>query len=540
MLGKKRTLKKGHKKKSNCHENEIENGDKDNKDNKDIDLDESPKKIKKSKKKNQKLKKNKENINNNFNKNNYINENPNTNQINSQNNLLSKTIINNKILFKNVHINKSTIYRKNKNPKYMKIFVNINIFNSVLIMINNISFINNYFIKKETINKINSCEKNNKFCLSSILYNINKYLWNSKTKKSENDLLKKFTKFTNSQMNSLKSTSDKYYYEIKNIESIIKYIYTTINEEFTEVKTALQNNINTFEQFKDSFDKFIVEFSQKHKSIISDHFYGFYQFFCQNCKYTYDSFCYINFNLNEIKKVNLNQINFRFNNILENINLNDCFNYYFPSQNKIKYCNSFCNICKSFTCKEIFTLPNILTIILSNNDNNNYNFVLQDELNLNNFSKKVPNNSEGKYMLISILCKNIYNDEFICYCINPNNGLWYSYTNGNIKNVTKMDINAIPLVLFYQIKNSIEFIYENIQRYDLNKIKINVKIMNGIPSKELFFNKNDKIKNIKNEIISYFNLGNISITMVVDGKILQDNRFLYEVINTNNEILVFI
>ena len=64
--------------------------------------------------------------------------------------------------------------------------------------------------------------------------------------------------------------------------------------------------------------------------------------------------------------------------------------------------------------------------------------------------------------------------------------------------------------------------------------------MNGIPSKELFFNKNDKIKIIRNEIISYFKLGNINITLVIDGKILQNNQFLYEVININKEILVFI
>ena len=91
--------------------------------------------------------------------------------------------------------------------------------------------------------------------------------------------------------------------------------------------------------------------------------------------------------------------------------------FIFLLKNKIKYCNSFCNICKSITCKEIYSLPKILTIILSNNDNNNYNFVLQDELNLIHFSKKVPNNSEGKYKLICILCKNIYNDEFVIVLI---------------------------------------------------------------------------------------------------------------------------
>ena len=356
-------------------------------------MDESPKKYKNSKKKNQKIKKKNEKIKINNNNNNI-----NLNQ--DQNNLLTQTNINNKILNKNALNNKTTTSKNTKNPNCIIILEKINIFNSILIMINNTSNINNYFKKKETINKINICEQNNKYCLSSILYNINKNLWNSKNKKSEKDLLKKYTEFINSQLNSFKFTSDKYYYEIKNVESIIEYIYNKINEEFTQVKIALKNNINNFYQFKDSFDKFRIEFSQTHKSIISDYFYGFYHFCCQNCqrnillynmnnnyKDTYDSFSYITFNLNEIKK-DLNQINFCFKKNLENINLNDCFNFYFASNNKLKFLNSFCKLCKLYTYKEIYL---------------------------------------------------------------------FSYTNGNINNAIKMDINAVPLVLFYQIINSIEF-----------------------------------------------------------------------------------
>ena len=50
-----------------------------------------------------------------------------------------------------------------------------NIFGSFLIILNNNSYINKYFTKHQ--DKIYSSEKNNQYCLSIILYFINKYLW---------------------------------------------------------------------------------------------------------------------------------------------------------------------------------------------------------------------------------------------------------------------------------------------------------------------------------------------------------------------------
>ena len=535
------------------------------------------------------LKENPNNINYNNNSN-FINYNLNINQIKPQNNLF------NNILKKNNIFDDSTLYKtfqkentatiKNNNnnktisiaPNYIKIFEKINIFNSILIMINNISIINNYFYEDEIINKINICEKNNNNCLSSILYYINKYLWYTDFKVTKYDLFQKYTDFINnySQINSFNnSIPEKYCYEIKNIELINSFIYNKINAEFTLVNSNPLNNINNNKicEYSDSLSKYIFDFSQKNKSIISDHFFGFYQYqiFCQNCQvnktmynmkyneqYSYNSFSYINFNLNEIKKSNQSYNsynsynkyniyqNFKTNSYNEKtiINLDDCFNFYFIYQNKKIFNNSYCNLCNLNSYKEelrsILSLPNILTIILSNNEDDDYNcnFILQDELNLKNLAINLPDNSEGKYRLISILCKKIDNDEFICYCANPNNGLWYSYTNGKIKNVMSMDINAVPLILIYQIINKIEFEYKSIKRDDLNKRKIKFKFTNGIPTKELFFNKNDTIKNIKDKIVSYFNLGNYKISFVIEGNLIQENRYLYEVIRTSNVILV--
>ena len=510
---------------------------------------------------------------------NFINNNINNNGINPQNNqpiypTTNFGDLNNNIIGDIQRNNNTKIL--SKVPNYIKIFEKINIFNSILIMINNISIINNYFYEDEIIKKISIYEMNNKYCLTKILYYINKDMWYTDNQTPKYDLFGQFTDFINfyTQKNCLNSFPEKYCYEIKNIELIINFIYNTINKEFTQINKILNKNINNNNNaINDSLYKYIFDFYNTNMSIIAINFCGFYkrQISCENCKrsnsifktnynnqYSYDSFSYFKFNLNEIKNnksnnnnssyniCNIfpkNQVNssYTYNNNNNNqysfINLNDCFNFYFMNQNK-KYSNSYCNICNSFSTKEesysINLLPNTLTIILTNNDN--CNLILQDELNMINYSMIIPNNSEGKYMLISILFKNIYNEEFICYCINPNNGLWYSYTNGNIKNVTKIDTNAIPLVLIYQVINKIEFEYKSILRDDLKKIKFN--FMNGFPSKELLFNKNTLIKNIKNEIISNCNLGNSKITLVTDGKILQENQYLYEVINIKNEIFV--
>ena len=67
-------------------------------------------------------------------------------------------------------------------PNYCKVFENINIFNSILIMMNNIDCINNYLSNNITKKYIYSCERNKQYCLSSILYYINKYIWNFKEK----------------------------------------------------------------------------------------------------------------------------------------------------------------------------------------------------------------------------------------------------------------------------------------------------------------------------------------------------------------------
>ena len=440
----------------------------------------------------------------------------------------------------------------------------------MLIIINNISIINDYFYEDKIIKKINICNANNQYCLSYILYYLNQFIWYNNISLCEEELYNKYIEFINcySKTNSNYKTPEKYCHEIQNIELIIKFIYTKINDEFTQINKDLNKKNSNF-YLNDPLSIYIWNFSQNNKSIISDHFFGFYQYqiYCKNCErncyfknnrdyksqISYDSFSYINFELNticEYKSKQINNYNYQYNNFnsfhynnyynyKQNINLNDCFDFSFRYNNKKWNYNSYCSICSLLSNIEksysIFSLPSILTISLSNN---NCNFIIQDELDLKPYSMNVPFNSDGIYILISLLCKISYSGEYICYCANPNNGLWYSYSNKKIKNVEKMDINAVPLILVYQIRNSIEFEYKEIKK-DNNIIKLNLKFMNQLSPKEIYFNKNIKIKDVIKEIKQIFFTGNdYKISLVISGRILSENQCLYEAINNSNDILV--
>jgi hypothetical protein len=115
------------------------------------------------------------------------------------------------------------------------LFENINIFNSLLIMMNNISFINDYLLKDKTKFIINNCESNNKYCLSSILYYMNKKMWNYVDESiiSTNILSKKYLDFMDFFKNNYCKSNNivEYCYDTKNMELIINFIYDTINKE---------------------------------------------------------------------------------------------------------------------------------------------------------------------------------------------------------------------------------------------------------------------------------------------------------------------
>ena len=354
-------------------------------------------------------------------------------------------------------------------PKYLEIFNECNLFNSSLLILSNIFYVNNYIKNKSNENKLKECHKNNRPCLTTVLFNINKYFYYYIINNNIED------QFLSSLYNYYINWYSKVYFKEDNpnniiinnanLESIIKNIYEKINSEFTKINLPIKKVL--LKKENKVLNNFLLDFWKNNNSIIADCFLGIYQIEsqcseCNKIEYEYESFPIISFK--------------KFENISYNYaNFYSCLNNFYSEKNKNDSC---CKNCLQNTAKVkfyIYKCPKILTIILSDFDN--YDFNIENKLDLKNYANYFPDNSEGIYNLISILCQNKNNNKYSTYFINIFNGLWYCYTDKKISGVNAMDINDIPLMLIYQIsiKNEMISNYQPLKRENIYKLYFSEK-----------------------------------------------------------------
>ena len=462
-------------------------------------------------------------------------------------------------------------------PNYFSLLQNINIFNSVLIILNNISFIRDYFSSNIDY-IIQKCQFNNAYCLAYITYYMNKYLWkiDDYLNISEYYLLEKYLQYISRyiQFNNINnSISFNYCYEPRNTRNIYKSIFKMINNELTRVNGP--NMVNYNNNYNYELSRYLNEIKINYNSILSENLMGFfkYQTNCDYCKiksqrygfickyeYEYKAFYEITFNLREInyyyKNKKISQLaknnagftnNFNYynkqNNEKQNIYLDQCFNYTFNEANT-KSIMAYCDSCRLNTNKSqnnlIYSPPNILPIILTNNEfNETCNFIFQDELNIKKFI--INSNHDGVYLLISCLCRLSNTGKYICYCINQKDSYWYSYSDGQINKVEKIDEYAIPLILFYQARNTMYFEYNNITIVnEVNKVNLTVKFNNGIQPKNISFNKESTIKTVIEKILSTINLKGVKGKLSINGERAIEDELLSKYLEENNNVLLII
>ena len=393
------------------------------------------------------------------------NTNTNRNKMKTKLNVDNNAENNNNASNKNVRrINSESNFNIKILPKYLEIFNNCNLFNSSLLILSNIFYINNYIKLKSNENTLKECHKNNKPCLTTILFNVNKYFYYFIINYNNDD------QFLISLYNYYISWYSKVYFNENNpnnillnntnLETIIKNIYEKINSEFTKINPPaiiLNKKVNNENK---ALNKYLTDFNKNHNSIISDFFMGTYQIkiLCSNCchqEYEYESFSCINFK--------------KFENINNYENFYSCLNNFYSQRNKKDF---LCKNCGKYSQKAKFSIyfsPKILTIVLSEFEG--YDFVLENKLDLKTYANDYPENSEGVYNLISILCRNRNNNKFSTYFINIYNGLWYCYTDKKIDKIDEMDMNDIPIMLIYQasIKNELASNYKPLKRQNIYK-----------------------------------------------------------------------
>ena len=338
---------------------------------------------------------------------------------------------------------------------------------------NIVKFVDYFKYNKYLINLVKN--DYNKSSLSSSFKLLIEKLWpdnfNSNTKKSyapyeyKNKISKMNSLFEGVQANDSKD--------------LVNFIIMTLHQELNKVKNVSNsfNNNNNFgvsinQQTNQQlmFNNFIENFKKENHSIISDLFYAMNcnMIQCSMCKtqsYNYQTYFFLVFPLEEIRKYkinNFNQFN-NFNNMFNNneVNIYDCFEYEkrinFMSGQNAMYCNYCKNTCNSSMCTMLTTGPQILIIILNRGQGIQFNVKINfvEQLNLAYFIQF--GNTGVNYELIGVITHlgdSGMSGHFIAYCKNPISKSWYQYNDAKVNpvnNFKKEVIDfAMPYLLFYK------------------------------------------------------------------------------------------
>ena len=288
-------------------------------------------------------------------------------------------------------------------------------------------------------------------------------------------------------------------------KDLVNFIIMTLH---LELNKSTKVNENQVDEIIDQTNKELIkkifneDFDKKNNSIISELFYAtnYNTTKCLNCNtfiYNFQTYFFINFPLEEVRKYKIeimnnqqNNNNFQnqFNNLMINpfnifnmfqqnqfmmnqqiqmnnnineVNIFDCFDYdekvnYMTGQNQM-FCNYCRSNCDSYMKTNLYTGPEVLILILNRGKGIEFDVKIYftEELNL---SKYIENKESGyMYNLIGVIThlgESSMSGHFIAYCKDPLNGRWYKYNDAIVDEVNdfKKEVIdfAMPYLLFYQ------------------------------------------------------------------------------------------
>ena len=132
------------------------------------------------------------------------------------------------------------------------------------------------------------------------------------------------------------------------------------------------------------------------------------------------------------------------------ISINDCL--FYKKRPLINYENCKKH-CQTYQCTHYiinYLPPKILCYVFKNAPNNT-RFLVEEYFNINAFIE-IPTQSNYELIGLIYIC---YTNNYIAYCKNPINKMWYGYDNDKVQSVNigeiKMTYN-VPYMLFYQLE----------------------------------------------------------------------------------------
>ena len=265
-------------------------------------------------------------------------------------------------------------------------------------------------------------------------------------------------------------------------KDLVNFIIMTLHEELNIAKNneIENNNYNLIMDQRNQqlmFNNYSQNFLSCNQSIISELFYAI------NCNvtqcggcgaqtYNYQTYFFIVFPLEEVRKNRFNNNIYQFNNFNFNYNINnnivdiyECFEYdkkvNIMSGANSMYCNYCKQTCNSSMCTLLTTGPQILILLLNRGKGIEFNVKINFYEDLNLFNYIQFNNCGFNYKLIGVIThmgESGMGGHFIAYCRDPIYGFWYKYNDAIVSQVIDFQNEVInyanPYLLFYQKINN--------------------------------------------------------------------------------------
>ena len=278
-------------------------------------------------------------------------------------------------------------------------------------------------------------------------------------------------------------------------KDLVNFIIMTLHDELNKEKKNTQINTSNIQIDQTNqqlvFQYFLNSFISENNSLISDLFYANSTTStqcsgCQTIKYNFQTYFFLIFPLEEIRKfkietminqftlnnqsiMNINPMLYQQNLMIyknncqniNSVNFDDCFLFnqkmdFFKGENSM-YCNN-CNQ-QLPACYQtfLFTVPNILIIILNRGKGIQFKVKMEFNENLNLFNYVQKKETGYMYKLIGVVThmgESGASGHFIACCRSPIDNRWYKYNDDlvtEIVNIQKEIIDyAMPYILFYQ------------------------------------------------------------------------------------------
>ena len=308
------------------------------------------------------------------------------------------------------------------------------------------------YLTKYLFDNSNSISANkSKYQLTNAYTEVLKNLWQNNNIKYYSPI---YFKDTISKMNSLFAGV-----QVNDSKDLVLFLIETMHNELNKPNKNIFHKISSIPNqynYEIAFNLFSEYFTKNYNSVISNLFYGMYNWMmkCLNCNIvTHNVQCFniLIFPLEEVRKFKN-----RANKIVD---IKECCEYYqkyeyMKGQNQI-YCNN-CNL-MSDSCNQtkLIICPNVLVINLNRGKGLEFDVKLNfgEYLNIKEFVYYI-NSSPTNYELIGIvtcLGPSIMSGHFIAFCKSFVDHQWYKYNDAivNLSSFSEASTSGVPHILFY-------------------------------------------------------------------------------------------